>query len=116
MPQPKIVAVSMALACVATLGGSVRAQEKPAAAPARELTGDSTLAEWKAAPSSDRSRVAVALSRNRLPADASKLDIAKMAMEITGCVSATAKDERMNGWKVAPTAATCLTAPEREPK
>ena len=35
-------------------------------------------------------------------------------MEISGCLSATARDERFGGWKVAATAATCLTAPEKE--
>ena len=82
----------------------------------KTLSGDSTLTEWQAAASSERSEVAVALARNRLAPDASKLDIAKVAMEISGCLSATAKDSRLGGWKVAPTATTCLTAPERESK
>ena len=88
----------------------------PEAAPKPSLSGDSTLADWRAAPSSEHSRVAVALAKNRLGPDATKLDIAKMAMEITGCVSVTAKDSRFEAWKVAPTATTCLTAPERPQK
>ncbi len=80
------------------------------------LSGDSTLAEWTAASAAERSQVAVALAKNRLAPDASKLDVAKTAMEISGCLSATAKDSRLGGWKVAPTATTCLTAPERESK
>ncbi|HEY2773278.1 MAG TPA: hypothetical protein VGK20_04400 [Candidatus Binatia bacterium] len=83
------------------------------APPTDELTGESTLARWKQSPAEDRSRIAVALARNRLAADASKLDVAKMAMEITGCLSATAKDPRAQTWKVAATAATCMTAPEK---
>jgi hypothetical protein len=86
------------------------------AASAATLTGDSTLAEWRSATAAARSQVAVSLARNRLAADASKLDVAKLAMEITGCVSATARDSRLDGWKVSPTANTCLTAPEREKK
>jgi hypothetical protein len=80
------------------------------------LTGDSTLADWQAATPAARSQVAVALARNRLSPEASKLDVAKLAMEITGCVSATARDARLGGWKVSPTATTCLTAPERDKK
>lgn len=80
------------------------------------LTGDSTLAEWTKATAAERSRVAVALAKNRLEPTATKLEIAKTAMEITGCVSSTARDARFAAWKVAPTAATCLTAPEKPSK
>ncbi len=80
------------------------------------LTGDSTLAEWRAATAAERSQVAVALAKNRLAADAGKLEIATAAMEISGCLSATARDTRLDAWKVAPAAATCLSAPERPKK
>jgi hypothetical protein len=79
---------------------------------APKLTAQSTLAEWKGASADARSRVAVAIARKRLGADAAKLDVATAAMEITGCVSATARDPRFEAWKVEPTAATCLDAPE----
>jgi hypothetical protein len=79
----------------------------------QKLTGDSTLAEWKAASTDARSEISVAIARKRLGADAAKLDVAKAAMEITGCVSATARDPRFEAWKVEPTAATCLDAPEK---
>ena len=101
MKTSKLVAAAIALA---------------ASVPARAgtLSGDSTLADWSAASATERSGVAVALAKTRLAADATKLDVAKMAMEISGCLSATAKDPRLGAWKVAPTATTCLTAPERE--
>ena len=80
------------------------------------LTGDSTLAQWRTATPTERSRVAVALARNRLAPDANKLEVATAAMEITGCLTATARDAKFDAWKVAPTAATCLSAPERKEK
>jgi hypothetical protein len=78
-----------------------------------KLTGESTLAEWKAASTEARSEISVAIARKRLGAEAAKLDVAKAAMEITGCVSATARDSRFEAWKVEATAATCLDAPEK---
>jgi hypothetical protein len=81
-----------------------------------KLTGESTLADWKAASTDARSEISVAIARKRLGADAAKLDVAKAAMEITGCVTATAGDSRFEAWKVEPTAATCLDAPERPAK
>ena len=77
------------------------------------LTADSTLARWLAATADERTPIAVALARNFLKADASKLEIARAAMEITGCLTRTAKDPKLSAWKVAPTANICLTAPER---
>ena len=77
------------------------------------LTEDSTLAQWKTASRSDRSRVAVALAHKRLGLDAGKLEIATTAMEISGCLTATGRDSRFDAWTLEPTAATCLTAPER---
>jgi len=82
----------------------------------RTLTGDSTLADWQKATAAERSRVAVALAKNRLAPTATRLEIATAAMEITGCISATARDARFAAWKVAPTAATCLAAPEKKLK
>ena len=84
--------------------------------PVVALSGDSTLAQWQAATAAERSRVAVALARNRLEPTADKLAIATTAMEITGCVSATARDTKLQSWKVAPTATTCLTAREKPGK
>jgi hypothetical protein len=81
-----------------------------------KLTGESTLADWKAASTDARSEISVAIARKRLGADAAKLDVAKAAMEITGCLTATAGDSRFEAWKVEPTAATCLDAPERPAK
>jgi hypothetical protein len=89
------------------------AGHRAANAAATVLSGDSTLADWRGASSSERSRVAVELARERLKPDATKLEIATAAMEITGCLGTTANDLRFSGWKVAPTAATCLTAPEK---
>ncbi len=77
------------------------------------LTGDSTLARWLAATADERTPIAVALARNLLKPDASKLEIARAAMEITGCLTRTAKDPKLSAWRVAPTANICLTAPER---
>ena len=53
------------------------------------------------------------MARKHLPAEATKLELATAAMEITGCLTATAKDPRFAAWPLAPTAKTCLTAPER---
>lgn len=78
----------------------------------RRLDDGATLADWKAATAAQRSRLSVAIARRRLGADTPKLDVATMAMEITGCVSATAEDARLDEWKVAAAAETCLTAPE----
>jgi hypothetical protein len=78
-----------------------------------KLAETSTLAEWKAASASARSEVSVAIARRKLPATATKLEIATAAMEISGCVTKTASDARFDAWQVAPTATTCLTAPER---
>jgi hypothetical protein len=82
---------------------------------ARHLGSESTLADWKAAAPDERSKLAVAIAPKRLPADTPKLDIAKRAMEISGCLTKTAGDERFAKWTVEPTATTCLTAPEKEP-
>jgi len=60
--------------------------------------------------------VAVALAHNRLDVSASKLDLAKTAMEISGCLTRTAQEPRAAAWKVAATAGTCLDAPERAPE
>lgn len=110
--SPKLPRLAAALACAAALlvvpGVAVcgpRAKQK--------LTGESTLAEWKVASTEARSEISVAIARKRLGAAAAKLDVAKAAMEITGCVSATARDSRFESWKVEPTAATCLDAPEK---
>jgi hypothetical protein len=92
-----------------------RADDEAKEAPS-PLTGDSTLADWTRATPAERSQVAVALARNNLPADATRLQVATAAMEITGCLTRTAADTRFARWKVAPTAATCLTAPEKPAK
>lgn len=92
---------------------SPQAQSSPSAA-SHELSGESTLGEWKTASATDRSRVAVLLAKKQLPPNVNHLDLATAAMEITGCLSATATDQRFLAWKVAPTALTCLTAPEQE--
>jgi len=81
-----------------------------------ELTETSTLLQWKTASASERSRLAVAMARKHLPAEAAKLELATAAMEISGCLTATAKDPRFAAWTLAPTAKTCLTAPERPAK
>ncbi|MFN2376695.1 MAG: hypothetical protein ABR538_09165 [Candidatus Binatia bacterium] len=108
-----------ALALLLSIPGAAMAE--PATAPAVQspasherppLTENSTLAEWKAATGAERSRLAVALSRKRLGPGAADLTVATAAMEITGCVSATAGDSRFQAWTVEPTAATCLSAPE----
>ena len=52
----------------------------------------------------------------RVVPTATKLEIATAAMEITGCVTSTARDARLDAWQIAPTAATCLDAPERPAK
>ena len=107
-PLVPIVAVVAALSMATTAAGE-RAK-KP------KLSEQSTLAEWKLASAEARSEVAVAIARKRLAADASKLEVATAAMEISGCLSATARDPRFDAWQVAPTAATCLDAPERPAK
>lgn len=93
------------------------APPEPPSAPADgapdPLTADSTLARWLAATADERTPIAVALARNFLKPDASKLEIARAAMEITGCLTRTAKDPKLSAWKVAPTANICLTAEER---
>lgn len=81
-----------------------------------KLTETSTLLQWKVASASERSRMSVAMARKHLPAEATKLELATAAMEITGCLTATAKDLRLAAWTLAPTAKTCLTAPERPAK
>lgn len=86
--------------------------ESPATPERPVLTGTSTLAEWKAASGPERSHLAVELSRKRLGPGAEDLAVATAAMEITGCLTATARDPRFQAWTVAPTAATCLSAPE----
>ncbi len=88
------------------------AESRPKGAERRALDGNSTLAQWQAASAAERSRLAVEIARTRLGADAEKIDVATMAMEITGCLSATAKDSRLGEWTVAAAAETCLTAPE----
>jgi len=81
-----------------------------------QLGADSTLAQWRTATTSARSQLAVALARQRLAPDASKLEVASTAMEISGCLTATARDSRFDAWPLAPTAATCLTPPQRPAK
>ena len=99
---------------VACSGSAVFAEEaRSLAADAKPLSGDSTLAQWKLATPAERSQVAVALARNRLDVKADKLDVAKTAMEINGCLSKTAEDASLGAWKVAQPAATCLDAPEK---
>jgi len=93
----------------------VAAAQDGATSPVVHLSADSTLTQWKAADAADRSRVSVEIARTRLGDKADRLEVAKAAMEITGCVSRTAGDARFGAWKVGPTAATCLTAPERPP-
>jgi hypothetical protein len=78
-----------------------------------QLTEEATLTQWRAADAADRSRVAVEIARRLLGQEADRLAVAKAAMEITGCVSRTARDARFGAWKVGATAATCLTAPEK---
>jgi hypothetical protein len=100
------------LACVAAVlvfpGVAVAGQRaKP------KLTGESTLADWKKADAEARSEVAVTIARKRLGDSATKLEVATAAMEITGCVTVTARDSRFEAWQVAPTATTRLDAPER---
>jgi hypothetical protein len=96
---------------------AARADEAPAGHAHRhhaaKLSETSTLAQWKAASASDRSEVAVAIARAKLAPTATKLEVATAAMEISGCLTATARDSRFEAWQVAPTATTCLTAPER---
>jgi len=116
IPSSRAIAADPAAAAPAGESASEAVTTHADVAAPKPLTGDSTLAEWKAASPGERNAVAVALARNRLAPDAPKLDIATMAMEITGCLSRTADDTRVTGWKVAPTATTCLTAPEREKK
>jgi len=84
--------------------------------PPAPIDENSTLAQWKAAPTSARSLLAVTLAKKRLPPDPDKLELAKTAMEISGCLTATAKDPRFAGWLVAPTSKTCLEAEERPAK
>lgn len=91
---------------------AARAGDEPVG-PVVHLGADSTLTQWKAADADDRSRVAVEIARERLGPAADRLALAKAAMEITGCLSRTATDARFGAWKVGPTAATCLSAPER---
>jgi hypothetical protein len=81
-----------------------------------KLTEQSTLADWKTADAEARSEVAVAIARKRLAADATRLEVATAAMEISGCLTATARDARFDAWQVEPTAKTCLEAPERPAK
>lgn len=88
------------------------ADSADAPSPAAELTENSTLSQWKAASASERSQLAVAMARTRLPPEATKLELATAAMEISGCLTTTAKDPRFDAWTLAPTATTCLTAPE----
>ena len=82
-------------------------------APIVQLDADSTLTQWKAADASARSRLSVEIARKRLGDKPDRLELARTAMEITGCVSRTASDARFGGWKVGATASTCLTAPEK---
>lgn len=107
------VAFAAFAACTAT--AVVAAAQDGDTSPVVHLTADSTLTQWKAADAADRSRVSVEIARTRLGDKADRLEVAKAAMEITGCVSRTAGDARFGAWKVGPTAATCLTAPERPP-
>lgn len=80
---------------------------------ALRLDGNSTLADWRRATTAERSRIAVALARSSLALDATRLEIATAAMEITGCLSRTASDPKFDAWRVATTAGTCLNAPEK---
>lgn len=107
--RPQVAALALALV-VALPATAVTGQREKAKA---ELTGQSTLADWKTADAEARSKVAVAIARKRLKSDATKLEVATAAMEITGCLSATARDARFAAWQVEPTAKTCLEAPER---
>lgn len=92
------------------------ADSADAPSPATELTENSTLSQWKAASAPERSQLAVAMARARLPSEATKLELATAAMEISGCLTTTARDPRFDAWTLAPTATTCLTAPERPAK
>lgn len=91
-------------------------QPLPPAELASELTFDSTLAHWREAPATERSHLAVLLARKRLPKDASKLEVATAAMEISGCLTATSGNPSYAAWQIEATAITCLTATERGAK
>lgn len=115
-----------AIATAVVFGAAATRAEQPhveAAVPAeppkathqvRKLNGNSTLAEWRSATPAARSRIAVALAKTHLAPDAAKLEVATVAMEITGCLSKTASDPKFDNWRVATTAGTCLTAPEKK--
>lgn len=96
----------------ASTARAAQAAEK-ATPPRVQLSSDSTLTQWKAADATDRSRVSVEIARKRLGPRPDRLELAKTAMEITGCVSRTSSDARFGSWKVEATAATCLSAPEK---
>jgi hypothetical protein len=104
------LAFALVLAVPAAAVSGQRAAVKP------QLTEQSTLAQWKSADAESRSKVAVAIARKRLAADATRLEVATAAMEISGCLTATARDARFDAWQVEPTAKTCLEAPERPAK
>lgn len=103
---------SLSVAALALAAAVVAHADEAGTPPVVHLGADSTLTQWKAADADDRSRVAVALARDRIGGDADRLALAKAAMEITGCLSRTATDPRFGGWTVGATAATCLSAPE----
>jgi hypothetical protein len=112
MKRSVLARTALAMAASA-LGAAVVARADDAGTPpVVHLDANSTLTQWKAADADDRSRVAVEIARGRIGPDADRLALAKAAMEITGCLSRTATDPRFGGWKVGPTAATCLSAPE----
>ena len=114
MRPPALSRLAAATLASFLLAEGVRAQDQ-GSPPLVHLSPDSTLTQWKAADADQRSRVAVEIARGRLGEKPDRLELAKTAMEITGCVSRTAADARFGGWKVGATAATCLTAPERPP-
>lgn len=106
-------AVRSAVLAAALAASTAAAAGDEGTPPRVQLGPGSTLTQWKAADAADRSRVAVELARKRLGNQADRLELAKTAMEITGCVSRTATDARFGSWKVDATAATCLSAPEK---
>ncbi len=103
---------SLSVAALALAAAVVAHANEAGTPPVVPLDADSTLTQWKAADADDRSRVAVEIARSRVGPDADRLALARAAMEITGCLSRTATDPRFGAWKVGPTAATCLSAPE----
>lgn len=110
---PLRTGLRLALSTLLLTASAAGAQDE-GTSPVVRLDAGSTLQQWKAANAADRSRVSVEIARRRLGDKADRLEVARTAMEITGCVSRTASDARFGGWKVDATAATCLTAQERQ--